>query len=240
MSARHNNPRLLIVEGYDDLRSVVGLMEHHVDWPNGRENAPVHIEIGESVEKILKQAYLTAQLKTSNLEAIGIMLDADLEQGSRYQQIRTVYLKDFPDLPALMPKEGLIAENKDGVRLGLWIMPDNFSPGIFETFLEHLVPSNAQPIWNHSVEAVSKARTLGAEWKDVQRPKANLYTFLAWQDPPGQSPGISLSRKILDPHCPLAQVFATWFKSLYKLTSTTTENATVLSSNPLSQRNPAI
>ena len=205
------------MEGHDDRRSVVGLMEHHVNWPNGKEKAPVYIEVGEGVEEILKPAYLTTQMKTPNLEAIGIMLDADVATGSRYQQIKTVYLKEFPDLPESMPKEGLIAVNKDGLRLGLWIMPDNFSPGIFETFLEHLVPGNAQPIWDHSVESVLKARTLGAEFTNLQLPRANLYTFLAWQNPPSQSPGISLNKKVLDPYSPMAQIFANWFKRLYNL-----------------------
>jgi hypothetical protein len=47
--------------------------------------------------------------------------------------------------------------------------------------------------------------------------KANLYTWLAWQDEPGQTPGHALTRKILDPSSPSALSFVKWFMALYSL-----------------------
>ena len=217
MGPRRTHPNLLIVEGHDDKYSVVGLMEHHVAWPDGVNNAPVYIDVGFSAEQILKSSYLSAQLKTPNLKAVGIMLDADTKSRSRYQSLRGSCLTMFPALPEEMPKDGLIIDNGDGIRLGIWIMPDNLSGGDFETFLRYLVPEQSEPIWTHGVASVATARHLGSPYRDCHAPKASLYTWLAWQDPPGQSPGLALTKKILDPHSPQAMGFVKWFKELYGL-----------------------
>ena len=219
LSSGKHKSRVLIVEGYDDLRSVIGLMEHHVDWPNDKESAPVWIETAGSVEKVLQRGYLTAQLKSANREAVGIILDADLDQDARYQQLKSRCSVLFPSLPDAIPSEGLIAVNGDGLRLGVWIMPDNIAPGILETFLEHLVPESAKQLWDHGVSSVQQAMQMGAQCTDCQLPRAHLYTFLAWQDPPNQSPGVSLSKKILNPNSPKAYLFANWFKTLFGLSS---------------------
>jgi hypothetical protein len=94
-------------------------------------------------------------------------------------------------------------------------MPDNESEGCTEVFLRHLVPAQAETSWQHAVQSVIGARELGAPCRECHLPKAHLYTWLAWQDPPGQSPGIALTKKILDPTAPSAARFVTWFRLLY-------------------------
>ena len=96
-------------------------------------------------------------------------------------------------------------------------MPDNQSVGYLETFLRYLVPDSQLPLWQHAEHAVTEAISLGAGCKDGHAPKANLYTWLAWQDPPGRSPGIALTQKVLDSNSGLAQPFVSWFKDLYQL-----------------------
>ena len=83
--ARFDNPNLLIVEGHDDLHSVVGLMQHHVSWPDGVDNAPVYIKIGKSASEILEPGYLTAEIKASYVKQVGVMIDADVHSEGRYQ-----------------------------------------------------------------------------------------------------------------------------------------------------------
>jgi hypothetical protein len=110
----------------------------------------------------------------------------------------------------------LVAEHEDK-RFGVWIMPDNSSAGSLETFLRHLVPDESEPIWQHALGSVTEAKRLGAQCRDVHDAKANLYTWLAWHNPPGQSPGIALTKKALDPHSPSAASFVQWFRRLYAL-----------------------
>src|SRR5438045_2795307 len=106
--------------------SVVGLMEHHVNWPNGKENAPVYIDLGLSADEILVAKYISTQLKTPNLRRFGVMFDADTKPKSRYTSLRNMCLEYFPNLPEEMPAGGVIVEH-EGIRFGAWIMPDNTS-----------------------------------------------------------------------------------------------------------------
>lgn len=207
----------LVVEGYEDLYSVVGLMKAHIAWPEGKDKAPVHIEIGKSATEILEDGYLTTVLKTQGVRVTGIMFDADTNLKGRYDSLRGICLSMFPGLPTKCPDSGVITENADNRRLGIWIMPDNISDGSLETFLKYLVPAHAVPLWNHAQASVATARAMGAECKDSHLEKADLFTWLAWQDPPGQYPGRALTKKVLDPHSPSAGPFVKWFRELYGL-----------------------
>jgi hypothetical protein len=173
--------------------------------------------LGKSAEEILRVEFLATYLKASDVEVLGVMLDADTKPGSRYQRIRDTCLRAFPELPAELPSGGLVAENTDKKRLGVWVMPDNASEGCLETFLRYLVPEESEPLWVHAGDAVAQAIRLGANVRDPHGPKAHLYTWLAWQDPPGQNPGIALTKRILDPRSEHATSFVKWFKELYKL-----------------------
>jgi hypothetical protein len=207
-------PYQLIVEGEDDKFSVVSLMKAHIDWPEKKERAPVWIESGGGVDKILEPQYLTVKLKTPGLRALGVMLDADAKPQSRYESIRNGCTARFPELPREMPVGGLVSESTDQQRFGVWIMPDNVSEGCLENFLRFLVPDESEPLWMHAVESVARAKAMGARG---HAEKASLYTWLAWQDPPGQSPGRALTQKILNPHANRALAFVTWFRRLYQL-----------------------
>ena len=213
-----NNPNQLLVEGWDDLFSVVGLMSAHVSWPSGKNRAPVYIHMGNGADEILKDGFLTAFLKGSVVRTFGVLLDADSKPRGRYSRIHTLCLSLFPAMPPDLPPEGLVVDNPiSGKRFGVWIMPDNSAEGCLETFLRHLVPDVSEPVWQHAVESMRGAKAIGCPCHDVHISKANLYTWLAWQDPPGQSPGQSLTRKVLDPHSASASPFVAWFRRLYEL-----------------------
>jgi hypothetical protein len=191
-------------------------MRAHVPWPQPLYDAPVQIEVGKSDEEILDRDYLNLLLKSSNIDRLGIMLDADTNlPSSRYHRIRNECLTYFPNLPNKISAQGVVAENNEGKWLGVWVMPDNVSDGGLEAFLRRMVPVEAEPLWKHAGEALESAKGIGAACRECHYAKAQLYTWLAWQDPPGQHPGIALTKKVLDPMADSASVFVDWFKMLY-------------------------
>jgi hypothetical protein len=211
-------PRQLIVEGQDDRQAVVELMRHHIDaWPKiGKEGAPVIIKLGGGANGILSNKYLQVTLKTACLQILGVILDADggIKAEDRYASFRDQCKGMFPDLPKSLPKDGLIANNGEKA-LGLWVMPDNLSDGCLETFLRTFVPEPAKPLWTYAESYCAESKKFGAPYRDHHVDKANVYSFLALQDPPGQSPGNAISRKVLDPGSPSAEPFLKWFRKLY-------------------------
>ncbi len=213
---KRDYPNILIVEGVDDKHSVIGLMKDHTNWPEERRLWPVWVEVGNSVDQILAAGYLTTEIKASNAKTLGVMLDADIHMAGRYQRIRQLCATLFPSLPDELPQTGLVIEN-DEKRFGVWLMPDNTSQGDLETFLRYLVPDAQEYTWQLACDSVAAAVSGGAKCRDCHVPKANLYTWLAWQDPPGQSPGLALTKKILDPQSKYGDSFVQWFKELYRL-----------------------
>src|SRR5436190_14708628 len=135
-----SHPNQLIVEGHDDKHCVVSLMAAHLEWPDGIDNAPVHIEVCGSSNEILKDGFISTLLKSPPLRALGVLIDADNNAQGRYQRIRQLALGSFPTLPDDLPNDGVIVANENGKRFGLWIMPDNQSGGYLEGFLRYLVP----------------------------------------------------------------------------------------------------
>lgn len=217
MGLRHGISKVLIVEGHDDKHSVIGLMRSHVEWPEDPPKWPVYVELGYSASEILKPALLTTHFKESGVIAVGIMLDADSNPAGRYQSLRGTCSKFFTDLPDTLPAGGLVAKNPGGMRMGIWIMPDNSAEGCLETFLRYLVPDADEPIWKHAVDSARIAKERGATCPDKDIPKSNLYTWLAWQNPPGQQPGMALTKHILNPKAAYAEPFVKWFRTLFEL-----------------------
>jgi hypothetical protein len=216
MTRPEENKNQLVVEGPDDLHSVIHLMKAHIEW--AKDGEPVWIEDAKGRSNILKRGLLEAAFIASYTRTLGVVLDAEGDPpGKTYGQFRNLCSNWFPMLPDELPSSGLIAGNHEGKRLGIWIMPDNVTQGSLETFLRHLVPEEEEPIWTHATESVRRARTIGAKCREVHMEKANLHTWLAWQDEPGYPPGIALTRHILDPRRESATPFVTWFRMLYEL-----------------------
>jgi hypothetical protein len=96
-------------------------------------------------------------------------------------------------------------------------MPDNTSRGMLETFLSFMIPTSSEPIWEYAQAATTEAKNRGAVFSPSHIDKANIYTWLAWQRPPGQPFAYALKDKILEPTRADVQTFVTWFKTLYGL-----------------------
>ncbi len=207
--------RVLLVEGKEDLRVIPELMEANgVLWP---KKPPVYIRDCDGYSKLADTDLIATELQASGLVALGIMIDADENPTNRWQSIRNVILKSVPDLPATLPKTGLIHSASNGIKLGIWIMPDNSLRGMLETFLAYLIPADDQTIWSFAQTSVAQAKQQGARFTDANLDKAHIYTWLAWQDPPGRQLHQALQQRILDPKHPEAEGFVTWFKTLYDL-----------------------
>ena len=95
-------------------------------------------------------------------------------------------------------------------------MPDNLSNGKLENFIQTLIPED-DPIYSHTIEATAKAKSLGAQFRDVDRDKAILHAWLAWQDPPGPPYGVAIKAERFRHDSPLAQAFVSWYRELYEI-----------------------
>ncbi|MCL2724308.1 MAG: hypothetical protein FWD69_07715 [Polyangiaceae bacterium] len=206
--------RILLVEGKTEERIIPELMEaNDIHW-GPPKNPIVTILDSDGVENLLRE--IPVRLKTPGLTALGVIVDADDDADAQWQRIRARVLGEFAELPNMLPKEGLVVTSKDGkIRFGAWVMPDNQSRGMLETFLHFMRPKENQLLLDHTHSSTMTARELGATFKEAHLDKAEIHTWLAWQHPPGCQLHDAVKQKILVPKHPYAGPFVTWFKLLF-------------------------
>ena len=166
------------------------------------------------------------RIKAPGLEVLGIVVDADTNLDTRWQSLRDRLqnrdkLEEFAyeDLPPAPPATGWISQNPALPRIGIWLMPDNQRAGILEDFVVGLIPHNDALL----LKARSVLLELEAErihrYTEVNRPKALIYTWLAWQREPGRPMGQAVAHHAVPHDTPSAHAFVAWLRRLFDPTS---------------------
>ncbi len=212
-----NYSKILLVEGEEDRRIIPELIEANgVQWIMEKQPI-VFIKPCNGYDNLVNPDLIGTYLQASGLLALGMIIDADENPQERWQSIRNASLKTIPDLPDTLPAEGLIHTTSEGIRFGIWMMPDNQMRGMLETFIAYMIPTETTELWQFAQAVTREAQEKGAAFKTTHADKAQIYTWLAWQNPPGRQLHQAIKQKILAPQHPEAQKFVTWFKTLYAL-----------------------
>jgi hypothetical protein len=219
----------LIVEGDNDIHvithlclkkginSIVGFEDetnyklNFVSNAGGKENAKDQLKI------ILKK-------KDNSLKNIGIVIDADSETKNPSQDtwlsisniLREFGYKNIPNQAKI---EGTIIEQEGKPKIGLWIMPDNKNEGYLEHFFKHIIVENDE-MWleaDYKIEKLIKEKK--HRFRIVDKQKAKVHTWLAWQKNPELPMGLALKEKEykdnFDFNSVHAERFVNWFKSIF-------------------------
>ena len=204
------------MEGATELRVIPYLMEANgIAW-GSRESPVVHIAPNNGADQLLKRGVLESELAASGLEALGVVIDANGDAGRRWTQIRNRCCDEFDELPEEIPEDGLEVGHRDGPRFGVWIMPDNRFSGMLEDFLIRLIPEErGGALYGLARNCVAEAARNGASFKGVHRRKAEIHTWLAWQDEPGPQLHEAVKHRVLDPTKPESRAFVDWFRRLF-------------------------
>jgi hypothetical protein len=191
-------------------------------WGDDKKDWVVEIKELDGIEKLLKPGLIEAESKTPGLKALGVIIDANDAFDSRWSRVRERCRKVAADFPDDVLPGGVIHVNADGLRMGVWIMPDNRSRGMLETFLSLLLIPERVPLWNYANESCDRASGIAGCYTPAHRDKARVHTYLAWVEPPGLSLPYSILKRAFDARLPLAENFARWFMDLYQLPPRTT------------------
>ena len=211
------HPNLLLVEGKSEQYSIPFLMDKYVAWGDKRKEWVVEIVELNGVEALLKPGVIEAESKRSGLKSIGVIIDADISLDSSWARLKERFKRVSEDCPDDLPQNGLIHVTPAGPRIGAWIMPDNRSRGMLETFLGLLRTVESQPLWEIASRSCDEIAQMEGSFKAAHRDKAQVHTYLAWIDPPGKTIAESLRDNVLDSKLPLAGLFAAWLIDLYQL-----------------------
>ena len=199
-------PRKMLVEGTDDLYVVANLcVAHGLRMPETFE-----IVDKKGIGNLLDT--LSVELETSDLEILGILVDADTDLQARWQSLRTILTRAGYAVPAQPVLTGTILYAEDKPTVGIWLMPDNHLPGMLEDFAAMLIPDDdvLLPYARECVQQIPDRR-----FSPAVRVKADIHTWLAWQEEPGKPFGTAITARYLNPESAQAQVFITWLRALF-------------------------
>lgn len=202
--------KILLVEGSDD--------EHVLKHICGERGVGKLDEVKPQgdVQRLLEN--FPVRLKESDVEALGVVIDADTDLAARWQSLRERLTKaGYQNVPANPAPAGtILAPPSDSLlpRVGIWIMPDNQTKGILEDFLHFLVPSGSK-LFGHVKSSVAAIPESERRFSQLAELKAIIHTWLAWQQEPGRPLGTSITAKFLDANVKQVDVLVTWLKALF-------------------------
>ena len=203
--------KVLLVEGRDDERVVDRICREH-----GVPSPKVEYLGGDT--GLLKE--LDTELKVLGKEdtedVLGVVIDADISARSRWQSIRDrLDAAGYLGVPRRPDPDGTIVSPATGEllpKVGIWIMPNNQDSGKLEDFLAFLVPPS-DPHWPYAESCVDSLEQ--PRFRSVDRSKAVIHTWLAWQPRPGLPFGTAIQNRFLDPGAPQVLQLAHWLRELF-------------------------
>ncbi len=205
----------IFVEGRNDVMAIGTLLkEYGYEWPQAEWHP--YIKDCESVEKLLET--LPVGFKSPTTTRLGVVLDADTDLCSRWQQIRNRLLELDIDCPEHPDPSGTVIEvkNRKITKFGVWLMPNNTDPGMLEDFLYSLVAVEDSELLTFASEKTTEAiKYKNASLKKTHHSKGTMHSFLAWQEDPGLPFGTAITAKILKMDAPIAEQFIEWIKRLF-------------------------
>jgi len=207
------------VEGVNDQHVINNLLNNHgIDcdlFERTDEIDDLVVRKLDGYENLLRS--LESGLDEPTLERLAIIVDADLNLQTRWESVRN-RLNDLGaiSMPATPDPDGVIIvvcrQDRD-VTVGVWLMPDNQLPGRLETFAAFLIPAT-DALWPHAKTTVSALPE--QRFHEIARDKANIHTWLAWQEKPGIPLGQAVSAHYLDKDAPHALKLIAWIKKLFE------------------------
>lgn len=198
---------ILLVEGSDDCNIIKKFCQN-----NGIKNDSFSFCNCHSDNKVLQK--LDAKLKVApdiRAKIIGVILDADTDIKKRYQEIKNKLEKY--KLPQNFPTNGLIIEQKNLPKLGIWIMPDNQDNGALEDFYLKIAGDIDANFINDCIKKATQKNL--TSYKNQHLNKAIMHTYFAWQDKPGALLHSAINKITLDNDNEVAKKFKKWLTTLF-------------------------
>lgn len=210
MSSSLIHNKILLVEGKDDLHVVANLCKA-VGFPDNAfwiKEKGGYDPLKDTVE---------VELDDSNLQYLGILVDADTNVQERWESLRSKLLSaGYHALPQQPKPNGIIVSQPRRPTVGVWIMPDNELPGELEDFIAYLIPEDDM-LWPRVADCVKQIPTSDQLFSDDDLSKVYIHTWLAWQAEPGRPIGQAIRARWLRPGAPQVSRFTDWLQRLFQL-----------------------
>lgn len=161
---------------------------------------------------------LLKRVDVGEITQLGLVIDAD------FQSTDNGFDKAFGTVQRILQDwgydissatNGFIFKHPDKLPdFGLWIMPDNASDGLIEDFIKQSVIASDLPLFNRAAMAVSALPE--PKFKPIRASKAEVATWMAWQEKPGQPLAGAVGQNLIDFDNGLPKLFIEWLRQVYQ------------------------
>ena len=200
---------ILVVEGQSDKHVVIQISNRHQPIPS------FCISDKDSIDQLLNA--ISLEVKEPGRQALGILVDANDNLTARWNSVADRLRRVGYQPPASPDPAGTVIPGNPHIparpRIGIWLMPDNTSPGELEDFVAQMIPGE-DPVWPLSqqyIEGIPAADRKFAEHKTL---RAQIHAWLAARKDPSQM-GLAIRAHDLDVDGPLCQKFVAWLMNLF-------------------------
>ena len=197
------SPRVLLVEGQGDKH-----VAQHIWWRHA-EDTPFCIDVMGSEAELRRVIF--AQVKAEGRLALGILLDANTNSGARWQSVRDRLAQAGIAAPERLSPGGTIIESRP--RVGVWLMPDNGSPGELEDFVAQMIP-DGDAVWPLSQSYIDGIPCAERKFSPKKKKRAQVHAWLAARDDP-RLMGAAIGAGDLAVDGALCRAFVSWLKALF-------------------------
>ncbi len=199
-----NNDRVLLVEGTDDEHVVRHLCHGHQPMPQ------FSIRNKEGIENLLDDIGL--EILAPGRKAIGILVDANDDLDARWDAVANRLRDENIEVPSSPESTGTIIPSTP--RVGLWLMPDNTSPGELENFVSEMIPDD-DPIWPRSQSYIDDIPESERKFTEKKILRAKVHAWLATRRDP-RPMGTAIRARDLHTDGTLSTTFAKWLRQLFE------------------------
>jgi hypothetical protein len=217
----NRSPNLVLVEGTDDLHFVLHVLYCHgfqrAELVSPEKWAILRTITGSRVELKPKGGFeklateLRVELTPTYLKRVAVIVDADADPVPRWRSIRDTLLRTGIEAPQEIALGGMVIPTANKPVIGVWLMPDNARPG----YLEHLLADMIAPgdkLWTHASTCVEELGGIERRFALDHARKAEVHTWLAWQEYPGTRLSEAVVRRYVNTNCAAAVSFVDWFQ----------------------------
>lgn len=175
----------------------------------------------EGVFNILLDTYLQ-QLNDGTVPRLAIIVDADAaEHGQGFartlRRVEKIVSEYGFSAPTAATAGGCLFQHSDGLNpFGLWIMPNHADDGMLEHWLSECVSQEQIALFHHAQACVDALPT--RLFKPLRRTKADIATWLAWQEKPGEGLYHCVEAGLLDETAQQYQALVSWLRAVFSPT----------------------
>lgn len=164
---------------------------------------------------------LSEALARPEIKNIGIVVDANKAgPENRFNALIRIISKSLKlnheNTYSLEP-EGFIGDFIGGLKIGIWIMPDNVNNGYLEHFAANLIDKGNFTFEFAKEKLLEYQGTDFCNFGEAKQQKALVHTYLAWQKQPGFPLGLAVDSNYFNANSPEADTFIEWFENTFEL-----------------------